>query len=166
MPYLNPDIIASGIDPRNLDKASFQAGRILITTVKEKILRGESFAFESTLSGKTWYPILKLATEQGYQVNIYYLYLSKISSNIQRIKKRVKLGGHNIPNDVVYRRHPKCFKNFWDMYRHICQDWIIFDNSGASPLLVQSKDKFDQLYPHEQLKFKEKFFAGVPNGKK
>lgn len=71
--FLNPGLIASGIAPGDFDKASFQAGRVLIKEVKDRIGRYENLSFESTLSGRTWYPILQEAKNNGYQIHIYFL---------------------------------------------------------------------------------------------
>ena len=158
--YLNPDRIAQGIAPLDFEKASFHAGRVLISEIKSMIGRSESFAFESTLSGRTWLTILKEAIQQNYQVTIYFLYLNSINKNLQRIKKRVSLGGHAIPTDAVHRRHPRCFDNFWNLYRPICTDWHVFDNSGAKPKSIQDRKNFELLTPLEKEKFISTFAQG------
>src|SRR4051812_22007352 len=76
--YLNPDIIAAGISTVDAERASLQAGRILITEVKHLISQGQSFCFETTLAGRTWFTILNKALRKGYEINIYYLYLSDV----------------------------------------------------------------------------------------
>jgi predicted ABC-type ATPase len=124
------------------------------------IAQGESFAFESTLSGRTWLAILKDAIDQGYEVTIYFLYLDSIKKNLQRIKKRVLLGGHPIPTEAVHRRHPRCFGNFWHLYRPLCADWYLFDNSGKKPKSLQSKSEFEKLPANAQNKFSSTFLKG------
>ncbi len=159
--YLNPDRIAGGIAPLDFEKASFQAGRVLIGEIKSMITQGESFAFESTLSGKTWFTVLREAVQQGYQVTIYFLYLDSVKKNLQRIKKRVQLGGHPIPTDAVRRRHPRCFNNFWRLYRPLCSDWYVFDNSGKKPKAIQSKIEFEKLTESGQDYFQQAFLEGA-----
>lgn len=158
--YLNPDLIASGIAPLDFEKASFHAGRVLIEEIKTRIEQGESFAFESTLSGRTWLNVLKGAIDQGYQVTIYFLYLDSVKKNLQRIKKRVLLGGHPIPTDAVHRRHPRCFSNFWHLYRPLCSNWYVFDNSGKKPKSLQSKAEFEKLSEKKQGQFQQAFLEG------
>jgi predicted ABC-type ATPase len=159
--YLNPDRIAQGIAPFDFERASFHAGRVLITEVKSLITRGESFAFESTLSGKTWLTVLREAIQQDYQITIYFLYLQSVKKNLQRIKRRVLLGGHPIPTDAVHRRHPRCFENFWNLYRPLCTDWYIFDNSGKKPKPIQNKREFEALGVEKQTQFSSSFLKGV-----
>jgi predicted ABC-type ATPase len=158
--YLNPDRIAAGIAPLDFEKASFHAGRVLIGEIKSMITQGESFAFESTLSGRTWLAILANAIDQGYEVTIYFLYLDSVKRNLQRIKKRVLLGGHPIPTDAVHRRHPRCFSNFWDLYRPLCVDWYVFDNSGKKPRTLQSKVEFEKLSGQKKNHFRQIFLEG------
>jgi len=158
--FLNPDIIASGIAPLDFEKASFQAGRVLISEIKSRIERGESFAFESTLSGRTWARLLSDATDQGYHIIIYFLYLDSIKKNLIRIKRRVRMGGHNIPTQAVHRRQPRCFQNFWDLYRPLATDWYIFDNSRKKPELISSKSDFDSATEELQKQFASEFTQG------
>jgi len=154
---LNPDLIASGIAPLDFEKASFHAGRVLLSEINERIKRGESFSFESTLSGKTWLKLLSEAKAQGYEIALYFLFLDSVQSNLKRIQKRVKMGGHSIPKDSVLRRHPRCFNNFWNLYRPLADTWHIFNNSGNRPKLIQSKNLFDELTEKEQNKFLARF---------
>ncbi len=160
IPYLNPDLIAAGLGPMLSEKASFQAGRVLLTEIKAKIESRESFAFESTLSGLTYSSILRGAKDQGYKIIIYFVFLKSISLNVSRIKKRVSLGGHHIPTSLVRRRQDKCFKNFWNLYRELSDDWAILDNSNTKPKLVQTSTHFDKLPEEERNQFSKKFLKG------
>lgn len=158
--FLNPDLIASGIDSNDHQRASFAAGRILLTEVNRLVEKRESLSFESTLSGRTWLKFLKGAKRDGYQVVIYFLALDSIEKNFRRVKKRVRQGGHDIPKRVIVRRHPKCFKNFWNDYRLIADDWFIFDNSKNRPQLLLSRRQFEELPVREQKSFAARFLKG------
>lgn len=158
--FLNPDLIASGISPSSSDRASFQAGRVLISEIKTRIRKNESLSFESTLSGKTWYPLLRDAKSQGYEIDIYFLMLRKMSLNISRIRKRVAQGGHNIPTDTVRRRHARIFENFWSIYRPLANSWHIFDNSGLKPERILSSDDFSRMTDNQKGKFIRSFLRG------
>lgn len=155
--FLNPDIIAAGFGSVDFEKASFQAGRILINEVKSRIAAKESFAFESTLSGRTWFPILERAKRDGYTIIIYFVYLDNVSKNLKRIQKRVKLGGHMVPDEAVLRRYPRCFGNFWDFYRPICDDWFVFENSATTPRLTLDRQAYEKMRPAEQKKMSRQF---------
>jgi predicted ABC-type ATPase len=158
--FLNPDLIAAGISPMGSDISSFKAGRILISEVKSRIARSESFSFETTMSGKTWLPILREAESAGFETNIYFLFLDSIEKSIERIARRVVLGGHAISNEAVIRRYPRCFANFWHHYRVLANNWYVFDNSNKDPRLVITKSDFDNLTHDKKEKFIIKFLEG------
>ncbi len=48
--FINADLIARGLSPFAPEKAAFPAGRIMLDQIEQKVRRGESFAFETTLS--------------------------------------------------------------------------------------------------------------------
>ena len=157
--FINADTVASGLSAGNEAPAAFHAGRIVLTAITEAIENGESFAFESTLSGRTWQPILRKATNSGYVVVIYFVFLGSARINLQRIKKRVKEGGHSIAPETVLRRYPRSFDNFWNVYRPLSQNWFVFDNSATKPKLVQAKTAFELLSPEKQADFELSFLA-------
>ena len=160
VPFLNPDVIASGLGTLNFEKASFQAGRVLLTEIKDKIQTGESFAFETTLSGLTYANILREAKRNNYEIVIYFLFLNKVSLNIERIKRRVSLGGHNIPTQIVKRRLLRCFNNFWNIYRPLANNWSVLDNSGNKPIVLLNKIEFSEKSASEQSVFMSHFIKG------
>lgn len=162
--FLNPDLIASGFSFVDFEKASFQAGRILIKEVKDRISSGESLSFESTLSGRTWFPILNEAKNRGYEIEFYFVMLKNMNLNLSRIKSRVQSGGHNIPKESVIRRHSRVFDNFWNLYRPLSKNWYIFDNSGSLPRLKMDNLTFESLNEIKSKKFVSEFLKGRVNG--
>ena len=52
--FVNADLIAAGLSPFAPELAAFKAGRIMLETIAEHVKLGESFAFETTLSGLTY----------------------------------------------------------------------------------------------------------------
>jgi len=164
--FLNPDLIAAGISPINDEQASFQAGRVLLADIKNRLASGESFGFESTLSGKTYLTILKEARNHGYSITIYFLFVNSVDLSLKRIKKRVSEGGHNIPKSSVLRRQSRCFENFWNLYRPLTDDWYLFNNSGKSPKLILSKGGFVEQDTVSQTQFAAAFLKGKVYDKK
>lgn len=155
--FLNPDLIASGLGPSSFEASSFQAGRILLTDIKRRIHKGESFAFESTLSGLTYLNLLGNAKIAGYQISIYFVCLDSITRNIERIEKRVSQGGHNIPTAIVRRRHLKCFSNFWNLYKDLAHEWSIIENTGTKPTFVLNSDTYRDLDLKQKRTFEKRF---------
>ena len=52
--FVNADLIAAGLSPFAPDLAAFKAGRIMLETIAAHVNHGESFSFETTLSGLTY----------------------------------------------------------------------------------------------------------------
>ncbi len=158
--FINADIVAAGLASGNEAQAAFHAGRVVLKAIEDAIAAGESFAFESTLSGLTWRSLLRRAQNDGYAITIYFVYLEKPALNIQRIKQRVSEGGHFIPRDTVLRRYPRSINNFWNIYRPLCYNWFIFENSGTKPKQVHSKALYDASELSLRLKFEKSFLKG------
>lgn len=156
--FINADRIAAGLAPGNEQQAAFHAGRVMLAAVEEALENGESFSFETTLSGRAWLGFLKKAKQRGYRITIYFVYLQKVSMNVKRIRQRVIEGGHGIPRETVIRRYSRSFENFWKLYRPIADEWFVFDNSGSKPLEVQTKEKFEELPVDEKNGFQKAFF--------
>lgn len=103
--FVNADNIAAGISPFNPESVALSAGRIMLERIHELIKEGADFAFETTLSTKSYRNLILDAQRKGYTVTLLYFWLDSPALAIQRVKKRVERGGHHIPDDVVERRY-------------------------------------------------------------
>ena len=130
--FVNADQIAAGLSAFNPEGAAFEAGRIMLRRLDELANSGGSFAFESTLSSRTFFVFLKRLKAQGYRINLCYIWLDSITLAQERVALRVKMGGHNIPPDVIARRYARSVQNFRDLYLPIADRWRIYDNSSES----------------------------------
>lgn len=127
--FVNADEIAKGISPLNPEKASIRAGRIMLERINELLIKHESFAFETTLSTKSYRTLLKKANAMGYNTTLLFLSLDSIELARQRVKTRVLEGGHNIPVETIERRYNNGLANFFNIYISIVDRWIFVDNS-------------------------------------
>lgn len=141
--FVNADEIARGLSPFHPEKVSFEAGRIMLNRMNHLLEKGEDFAFETTLSTKTFVDFIQRAHEKGYHVSLVFVSLKSVDLAKQRVKKRVEQGGHDIPEDVIERRFIRGLNNFLDLYAEISDDWVIFDNSSDEPVIFA---KGKQLY--------------------
>lgn len=66
--FVNADEIAKGISPLNPEKAGIRAGRLMLQRIRELLEHGESFAFETTLSTKSYHGLINKARELGYEI--------------------------------------------------------------------------------------------------
>jgi predicted ABC-type ATPase len=134
--FVNADEIARGISPFQPEKVSLEAGKIMLRRLQELLSLHEDFAFETTLSTRSFVGFIKQAKEQGYSVNLIYYWLDTVELAFARVKTRVTEGGHNIPTDTIIRRYYAGLKNFLNLYRDKVDYWMLIDNSGAEPELI------------------------------
>ena len=135
--FVNADLIAAGLSPLRPELATLRAARIFIAEINSLASKRVDFAFESTLSGRTYLPLLSKWKKQGYRLELVYLKIATPSLALQRIADRVRLGGHNVPAADVIRRFGRSWDNFLGVYRPLADAWAIMDNSGANPLLLE-----------------------------
>ena len=138
--YMNADLIAAGLSPFAPEKAALEASRILLDRIRECMRRGESFALESTLSGKAHLRLLKEAKEAGYRIVLHFLRLSSSDLARERVRKRVQEGGHAIPPDVIDRRFQRGVENL-SFYKAIADDWKVWDTSLGTTELIDEKNQ-------------------------
>jgi predicted ABC-type ATPase len=156
--FVNADYIARGLSGRNAEAVAMMAGRIMLTRLKELAAAKQDFAFESTLSSRSFAPFLRRLKAQGYQVAIYYFSLASPSLAVRRVKLRVAMGGHNVPADTVRRRFNRSLYNFFSLYMPLADRSVVFDNSatGAAHLLAtQEDDNLQIMEPKKWLKLQK-----------
>ncbi|MES2597256.1 MAG: AAA family ATPase [Verrucomicrobiota bacterium] len=133
--FLNADLIAKGLSPGNPGLAAFTAGRKLLEEAQSLISAGNSFAIESTLSGKTYVKLLQQAREKGFKVLLHYIMISSASQAVARVKFRVLTGGHHVPEDDIRRRYERSVKHFKEDYLPLADEWGLWEN--VSPPAVK-----------------------------
>ena len=143
--FVNADEIAKGLSPFQPEKVAIEAGRIMLSRISELLSKNRSFAFETTLSTKSYKNKLIEAQGKGYTVMLIFFWLQSVELAKERIKVRVSEGGHNIEPDVVERRYLKGIKNLFDIYLPIVDGALIFDNSEGIPSLLARKNSDGQL---------------------
>lgn len=124
--FLNADEIAKEISPNAIDKVPISAGKIYFKRLNEFLKKEVSFAVESTLSGMNIVKIIDKAKLNGYKIILIYSFLQNCTTCIERVKKRVKNGGHNVPEEDIIRRYYKSIVRFWDNYENIVDEWTLF----------------------------------------
>lgn len=135
--FVNPDLIAGGLSPLRPELAALAAGRIFLQELNRLARSNVDFAFESTLSGLTYIQLLKRWKAAGRRIEIVYLHISSPRIALRRIAARVRQGGHNVPRRDVLRRFTRSWNNFEKHYRLLADVWSVYDNSGASPRLLE-----------------------------
>lgn len=135
--FVNADLIASGLSPLRPELAVRQAGRLVLAELIRLAKDRKDFAFESTLSGRTYLRILTGWKAAGYHITIVFLTLSSPQLALQRIASRVRQGGHDIPRADVLRRFQRSWDNYHTLYRPLAHTWSVYDNSCDAPKLLE-----------------------------
>jgi predicted ABC-type ATPase len=134
--FVNADLIAAGLSPFSPAAAAISAGRLMREEIRAHVLRGQSFAFETTLSGRMYARLIPEWQALGFRVKLMYLALPNLEMAIERVAARVSQGGHDVPEDVIRRRFWTSSHNFNELYRPLVDVWALYDNSGDSPALL------------------------------
>jgi predicted ABC-type ATPase len=151
--FLNADEIARGLSPFDPGAAGVQAARILLIQIKECVRRKETFALESTLSGKTYIRFLREAKKSGYKLELHYLWLSNPAQAIARVKQRVLQGGHHVPAQDIRRRFKRSQLHLVNDYLLLADNWAVWDSRNlpakklASSVRHNEDDVKDLLIP-------------------
>ena len=135
--FINADAIAAGLAAFAPETAALRAGRLMLEEIDLCAARGESFAFETTLSGLTYLRHIAAWRAQGYQVSLMFLSLPNAETAIERVASRVRQGGHHVPQDVIRRRYAAGLKNFHQHYKGAVDDWVLYDNTDPEPVALE-----------------------------
>jgi len=134
--FVNADLIAAGISPFRSELVAVEAARLMLKQIKSHVIKGESFAFETTLSGRSYMRSIKQWQGLGYKVKLFFLQLPNVEFAQARVKQRVLEGGHFVADDVIERRFQKGRKNFYALYQPIVDEWAIYDTSSTDVQLL------------------------------
>jgi len=154
--FVNADEIAKGLSPFQPEKIAIEAGRIMLERIDSLMKQGISFAFETTLSTKSYKNKILEARTNNFQITLIFFWLNSVELAKERVRLRVKEGGHNIPSDVIERRYKKGINNLFEIYLPIVDKAMIFDNSKGKSILMAEKN-----YSKEIIILEEKLFNNL-----
>ncbi|MCJ8330067.1 MAG: zeta toxin family protein [Lentisphaeria bacterium] len=142
--FINADEIAKELDPDNSTGGKLTAGREFFKQIDDEIEHKHSFIIESTLSGKYLKRLVLEVADKGYSVELIYIFLESPLVCIERIKERILHGRHFVPDNDVIRRFYRSKNNFWNVYRHLSDKWLLIYNSELSfkEFCIGSRDKY------------------------
>lgn len=139
--FVNADLIAAGIAPFQPEKLAIRAGKLMLEEIKTHVLKGESFAFETTLSGRGYGCMIPEWQAIGYRVKLIFLSLPNVEMAIERVATRVVQGGHDVPEAIIKRRFEAGIRNFNKIYKSLVDAWTLYDNSGEAPDMLEQGGK-------------------------
>ncbi len=151
--FINADEIARGLSPFQPETVSIEAGRIMLNRINELLKGEESFAFETTLSTRSYKNKIIEAQKAGFNIVLLFFWLDSVNLAKERVKTRVLEGGHNIKAEVIERRYVKGIQNLFDIYFNISDQVYIFDNSSGEHLIIAEKFRFQDVIIYDAIKF-------------
>ncbi|MFO1306221.1 MAG: hypothetical protein U1F54_21045 [Burkholderiales bacterium] len=127
--FYDPDraarALVAGQPTRAANALAWNHGRRLLERAIEE--RG-TFAFETTLGGTTITALLQQAIAVGMPVHVWFVGLASVDLHVERVKRRVAKGGHDIPVDMIRRRYVSGPANLVTLLPGLRQLYL-YDNS-------------------------------------
>jgi predicted ABC-type ATPase len=135
--FVNADVIARGLSGFRPEGAAMTAGRVMLARLHELARQRVSFAFETTLASRLFAPWVEDLIAEGYQFHLVFLWLPSPDLAVARVAARVRLGGHDVPEETIRRRFDSGLRNFFHLYQPLAKTWRLYDNSVTdAPRLV------------------------------
>jgi len=148
--FVNADTIAAGLSAFKPENAAIAAGRIMLARLKTLAERKVDFAFETTLASKAFKPWLEgLIANHQYHFHLVYLWLPTPELAVARVKSRVAMGGHHVPEETIKRRYDRGLVNFFKLYRPLSKSWRFYNAAEANVRLIASKSLNSPETVHE-----------------
>ena len=148
--FVNADLIAQGLSGFQPEGAVFHAGRVMLERIHYLAKKRIDFAFETTLASRTFAPWIADLRKTGYSFHLVFLWLQNEEFAVGRVAERVRMGGHNVPEETIRRRYYKGIRNFFHIYRPLADAWYFYDNSGGGkPMLLAYGKKEKNLLVNE-----------------
>lgn len=138
--FVNADALAVGLSGFDPQRAAFAAGRIMLQRLHELARAGVDFAFETTLASRTFAPFIRRLRSDGYRCHLIYVWLDSPKRCIERIRTRVREGGHHVSDDTVNRRYARSLVNFFSLYLPLVDSWVAYNNTqSAGPRVIAER---------------------------
>jgi predicted ABC-type ATPase len=138
--FINADLIAYGISPLDSVAVQFDAGRLFLNEIHKNIEKRIDFAFETTLAGRSYVKLFERLRNERWQIVLLFLWIPGADFSKDRVRQRVQAGGHDIPDETIYRRYPRIMHNLVNTYMPLFDKIYCYNNSNPEPELIFEQD--------------------------
>lgn len=139
--YINADEI------KKLKRCSDLEAAQEATLLREKLVENEqSFTFETVLSSPRNIELLKMAKRCGYWIEVVFVLTHDVEINVNRVKNRVKNGGHDVPEDKIRSRYKKSLLNLSELLKFADVVNVVDNSSDKAELLISLKNKNIKIF--------------------
>jgi predicted ABC-type ATPase len=149
--FVNADAIAAGLSPLAPETALLAASRLFLKEIEKYVRDRQSFAFETTLSGRSYLKLIARLQTDGWQVKLIYLALPTVTMSKMRVAERVVHGGHNIPQQDIERRFPRSLQNLLTEFSFVVDSARCYMNTSATSELIFVQQRGDRTVINQTL---------------
>lgn len=136
--FVNADEIARRIGGRGAGRtADLSAGRQMLRLLDTLTAQRRDIALETTLATLSHARRVMAWRASGYRVELVYLRLADVEQSIERVRRRVELGGHDIPEDDIRRRFPRSLEYLDSVYKPIVDIWQVWRSGEDGLKLIE-----------------------------
>jgi len=129
MTFVNADMIAQEQSGKRDTPADLRAGRTLVRILDNLEQERHDFAVETTLANLKLIPRLQRLQQSGYETQLIFMWLQSPELAVERVAARVRMGGHDVPEDTIRRRYERGLRHFFQSYMDVVDRWRLYDNS-------------------------------------
>jgi predicted ABC-type ATPase len=133
---VGPDELAYQIARRAPQRAALRAGRLAVQRRNDLLRQRRSFGVETTIAGRGYLTLVQRATREGWSIGIVYIGLGSPELAIERVRERVRQGGHYVPPEDVRRRYHRSLNNLALIYQ-TADRLIVLDNSSVKNRMLR-----------------------------
>ena len=152
---INPDTIAAGLADQS-ERGAVSAGKLALDLQTTLIDECADFSIETTLSGRRWSRFLDRLDDAGYMAIVYYLWMPTAELCVARVRTRVAMGGHGVPDADIRRRFVSGAQNLLSSVLPRAASWSVLDAGGEvltpiasggmrAPIMLADRVKWDAL---------------------
>lgn len=128
MPRVNVDEIVRELGNWQNSEDVFKAGKMAVKKISKYFEQGVSFNQETTLCGKAIINNILKAKSLGYFIELHYVGVESVELAKERVRYRVKQGGHGIPESDIEKRYEETFKQLNIILKE-CNIIAFYDNT-------------------------------------
>lgn len=138
---INPDALADRIHKQEklgLLEANGEALDRIQAWLKASIKAHQTIGVETVLSTPKYRRLVRLAQSFGFEIRLLYVLLDSAEMNVERVRLRILMGGHSVPEDKIRTRRERSFRQLpW--FLNQADIALIYNNSGPIPKLIGRK---------------------------
>lgn len=141
--FVNADEIARtlALEPGVQNRKDVRAGRLMLAKIDNLIGAGADLAIETTLATLTYAHKIPAWRQRAYNISLVYLRLNSVDESLDRVRRRVEAGGHDIPPEVIERRFHKSLHYFETIYKPIVDRWYVWESREGKFARIESSEQ-------------------------